>query len=40
MCGSEDEIALDAGIDNLNDDVLVRETNYEAVFRCITEYVL
>lgn len=38
MCGGEDEVALDACIDNLNDDVLVRETNYKAVFRCITAY--
>jgi len=36
MCSSEDEVALDARVDNLDDDVLVRETNYEAILGCIT----
>jgi len=35
LCSSQDEISLQAGIDDLNDDVLVREADNEAVFGSI-----
>jgi len=35
LCGSQDEISLQACIDNLNDDVLVRKADDEAVFGSI-----
>jgi hypothetical protein len=38
MCSSEDEVTLEAWVDNLNDDVFVRETNHKAILGRITEH--
>ena len=32
----EDEVSLETGIDNLDDDLLVREADDQAVFGCVT----
>lgn len=40
MCRGEDKVTLEARIDDLNDDVLVCETNDKAILGRVTEYSL
>jgi hypothetical protein len=35
--GRQDKITLEAGVDDLDDDVFVGESNDQTVFRCVTE---
>jgi len=37
MCRGEDKVPLEARIDDLNDDVLVCETNHKAILGRVTE---
>ncbi len=37
MCRSQDKVTLEARVDNLNDDVLICETNHKAILGCVTK---
>jgi hypothetical protein len=39
MCSSEHKVTLKARIDNLDNDVLVGETNDKAIFGCVAKSV-